>query len=214
MGFYVTIAFMEQLINLIEKAGYLVYGILFLTIFLESFPLTFFLPGDSLLFTTGFLASQGHFDLAILVGTLFVASFFGYIFSYKMGKKIRALVLRSNDRFWFKKRHLEYTENFYKKYGAKMIIIGRFVPVVRSFGPTLAGAVEMDYKKFLRYSIVGGIFWTGGVTSVGFYLGKLIPGADLYLTPIIIGIIVVSLVPSIVDFIRSRREKRKNIVQT
>jgi len=201
----------EYLIQIITVAGYFGYGVLFIIIFLESFPLTFFLPGDSLLFTTGFLASQGHFDLALLVGVLFIASTLGYIFSYKMGNKIRDIILNSNDRFWFKKKHLDYTESFYNKYGAKTIIIGRFVPIVRSFGPTLAGAVKMDYDKFVRYTFIGGIFWTGGVTSAGFYMGKAIPNADLYLTPIVLSIIVASLMPTIIEYIHVRRSKKKEV---
>ena len=200
---------MEHLINIIPVFGYFGYTILFLIIFFESFPPTFFLPGDSLLFTTGFLASQGYFNLALLVGTLFVASIFGYIFSYAMGKKLRNFVLHSNDRYWFKKKHLEYTEEFFNKYDTKTIIIGRFVPIVRSFGPTLAGAVNMDYREFIRYTTIGGFLWTGGITSIGFYLGKAIPGAHLYLTPIILAIIFVSLLPGIIEYIRAKRNKAK-----
>lgn len=206
-----TIPFMEHLINLIKEVGYFSYLLLFIIIFLESFPLTFFLPGDSLLFTTGFLASQGHFSLPLLVISLFVGSALGYIFSYKMGKKMRDYVLKSGDRFWFKKRHLDYTERFYNKYGAKTIIVGRFVPIVRSFGPTLAGAVEMNYEKFVRYTIFGGVFWSGGVTLGGYYLGRAIPDAHLYLTPIIIGIIVASLLPSVIEYIHVRRTKNSTI---
>ena len=202
---------MEHLISLITTVGYFGYGVLFLIIFFESFPPTFFLPGDSLLFTTGFLAAAGHFNIALLVGTLFVASILGYIFSYAMGKKLRDFILRSDDRYWFKKKHLEYTENFYAKYGAKTIVIGRFVPIVRSFAPILAGAAEVKYEKFIRYALLGGILWTGGVTLAGYYLGRLIPNTNLYLTPIIIGIIVVSLIPAVLEFIRSRRNKNKHI---
>jgi len=200
---------MDYLIHLIQSTGYWGYAILFLIIFLESFPPTFFLPGDSLLFTTGFLASQGYFNLALLVGVLFLASFFGYIFTYLMGKKLRDFILNSNDKYWFKRKHLEYTEQFYKKYGNKTIIIGRFVPVVRSFGPTLAGAVNMSRHTFIIDTLVGGILWTGGITSIGFYLGKIIPGAHLYLTPIVIGIIVVSLLPAIIEYIHSKRQTKK-----
>ena len=164
-----------------------------------------------MLFTTGFLASQGYFQVPFLIGTLFLASFFGYLFSYAMGKKLRDFIIQSNDRYWFKKKHIEYTEKFFAKYGAKTIIIGRFVPVVRSFGPTLAGAVQMEYRRFIRYNIVGGILWTCSVTLAGFYLGKIIPGAHLYLTPIIITIIFVSLLPAIIEYVRSR--KRKNVSQ-
>ena len=148
--------------------------------------------------------------MALLVGTLFVASIFGYIFSYAMGQKLRDFILRSNDRFWFKKKHLDYTEKFYSKYGARTIIIGRFVPIVRSFAPTLAGAVKMQYKKFITDTIIGGILWTGGITSVGYYLGRAIPSAHLYLTPIIIGIVFVSILPGIIEYIRNKRNKRSH----
>ncbi len=199
---------MEYLLEWIRIAGYFGYIILFVVIFLESFPLTFFLPGDSLLFTTGFLASQGHFDLALLVLTLFLASVFGYMFSYAMGQKLRDFILNSNDRYWFKKKHLEQTQRFFDKYGDKTIVIGRFVPVVRSFGPTLAGSVNMSYKKFIKGVFVGGILWTGGLTSIGFYLGKAIPGAHLYLTPIILAIVFVSILPVILEYFHSYRKKK------
>lgn len=197
---------MPYLIHLIQISGYFGYGILFIIIFFESFPPTFFLPGDSLLFTTGFLASQGYFNLALLVGVLFVASIFGYMFSYAMGQWLRDFILQSNNRYWFKKKHLDQTQKFFDKYGDKTIIIGRFMPIVRSFAPTLAGSVEMSYKKFIRDAIVGGLLWTGGMTSVGFYLGQVIPNAHLYLTPIILGIIFVSLLPGIIEYIREKKK--------
>lgn len=198
---------MDYLIYFITAVGYFGYAILFLIIFFESFPPTFFLPGDSLLFTTGFLASQGYFNLSLLVGVLFVASTLGYMFSYAMGQWLRDLILSSNDRYWFKRKHLDQTQRFFDKYGDKTVIIGRFVPVVRSFGPTLAGSVRMPYKRFIRDVMVGGILWTGGMTSVGFYLGRAIPGAHLYLTPIILAIIFVSLLPAIIEYIVERKIK-------
>lgn len=206
---------MEHLINFIQYAGYFGYAILFLIIFLESFPPTLFLPGDSLLFITGFLASQGHFDMVLLVSTLFVASVIGYIFSYSLGEKLRNFILRSNDKYWFKKKHIEYTENFYKKYGIKTLVIGRFVPIVRSFSPTLAGAVDMDYKTFIKYVVLGGFLWTGGVTSVGYYLGQVIPNAEKLLTPIVFGIIFVSLIPAfaehIIVWVKKYSNRKNNI---
>ena len=198
---------MDYLIHLIQVTGYFGYVILFIIIFFESFPPTFFLPGDSLLFTTGFLASQGHFDLALLVIVLYTASVLGYMFSYAKGQWLRDLILQSNDRYWFKKKHLDQTQHFFDKYGDKTIVIGRFVPVVRSFAPTLAGSVQMSYKKFVRDTLVGGLLWTGGVTSAGFYLGQALPGVDLYLTPIILGIIFVSLLPAVIEYIRERKKK-------
>lgn len=197
---------MEHLTNLITHVGVWGYVILFVIIFFESFPLTFYLPGDSLLFTTGFLASQGYFNLAILVGSLFIASILGYMFSYAMGQKIRDFILKSNDKYWFKKKHLDHTQRFFNKYGDKTIIIGRFVPIVRSFAPTLAGSVEMSYKKFIRDVVVGGAIWAGGITTLGYYIGQAIPSAHLYLTPIIMGIILLSLSPSVYEYIKARRE--------
>lgn len=202
----------EYLIKLIEISGYFGYGILFLIIFLESFPPTLFLPGDSLLFLTGFLASQGHFNIFLLIGVFFVASVSGYMFSYIMGEKIRDFILKSNDKYWFKKKHLVYTENFYQKYGSKMLLIGRFVPIVRSFGPTLAGTVDMNHQKFIRYNLIGGFLWVGIVTTLGFYLGRNIPDAEKFLTPIILTIIFVSLIPTLWEYVSTKiKESSKKI---
>lgn len=198
---------MEYIIKFIEVSGYLGYFVLFIIIFMESFPPTFFLPGDSLLFIVGFLASQGYFDIGLLVGILFLASVFGYIFSYSMGKWLREFILKSNDKYWFKKKHLDYTEEFYKKYGTKTLIIGRFVPIVRSFSPTLAGAVDMDYRKFIKYVLVGGFLWIGGMTSIGFHLGKIIPNAEKLLTPIVLLIIFVSLIPAFAEHVIQKIKK-------
>lgn len=205
---------MEHLINFIQFAGYYGYLVLFIIIFLESFPPTFFLPGDSLLFITGFLASQGYFNLGILVIVLFIASVVGYIFSYRMGERVRVFILNSNDKYWFKKKHLDYTEEFYKKYGIKTLVIGRFVPIVRSFSPTLAGAVDMNYKTFMKFVVLGGFLWIGGMTSVGFYLGRIIPNAESLLTPIVLSIVFVSLIPTfaehLIKLIKDRLNKKSN----
>jgi len=202
---------MDHLISFITGLGYFGYVILFIIIFFESFPLTFFLPGDSLLFTTGFLASQGYFNLPCLIATLFLASILGYMFSYATGQKIRDFILRSNDKYWFKKKHIDYTQDFYQKYGAKTLVFGRFIPIVRSFAPTLAGAVQMQYRQFIKFVFIGGFLWTVGITLIGFYLGRAIPGVHLYLTPIIIAIIFVSFLPAIIEFIRNRVKKNKAI---
>lgn len=200
---------MEHLVNLIKEVGVYGYVILFIIIFFESFPLTFYLPGDSLLFTTGFLASQGYFSIAILLPTLFVASVLGYNFSYFMGHRLRDFIIKSNDRYWFKKKHLDYTKAFFDKYGDKTVIIGRFVPIVRSFAPTMAGSVHMHFKKFTFDSVMGGFIWTFGVTLLGYYLGKAIPEAEKYLTPIIMVIILISLSPSVYEYWKSTKENKK-----
>lgn len=195
---------MHDLVSLVQKVG---YPGLFLIIFLESFPLTFFLPGDSLLFTTGFLASQGFLDLHILIPTVFVAAILGYVFSYSVGQRIIRRFFTDPKARIFNPKHLEYTERFFAKYGAKTIIIGRFVPVVRSFSPSLAGMIQMKYNKFLQYTFVGGVFWAAGVTTAGFYLGKAIPRANEYITPLTIIIIIVSVIPALYEYYTKDRKK-------
>ncbi len=200
---------MDYLIHFISVFGNFGYAFLFCIIFLESFPVTFFLPGDSLLFTTGFLASQGQFNLGLLALTFFLAGTIGYVLSFYAGKKFKDIVFDGIPRKWLNPKHVEETHKFFEKYGAKTIIIGRFIPVVRSFSPFIAGAVEMDYKDFLKYTLAGGVLWTCGVTSVGFYLGKSIPGLQLHLTPIILAIVFVSILPTIIEYILNKRKKNE-----
>ncbi len=195
---------MQSLISLVTSIGYI--G-LFIIIFLEcGFPATFFLPGDSLLFATGFLASGGHLSIAILIPTLFVAGVLGYICNYWISKFFGPKIFNNTKSFWFNPKRLEKAHEFFEKYGAKTILLGRFVPVVRSFAPAVAGAAGMSYKKFMIYNVLGGIFWAGGMTLIGFFLGKTFPQAHLYLTPIIVGIVFVSVLPSVVDYISNRKK--------
>jgi membrane-associated protein len=196
---------MDYLLHFITTVGPWGYVIVFLIIFLESFPPTFFLPGDSMLLTTGFLASQGIFKLPVLIAVFFVGSFLGYVFSYAMGVRMRKFVLSKNDTFWFKKKHIEYTERFFEKYGIKTIIFGRFIAVVRSFAPFLAGAVQMAYGKFIKYSLLGALLWTTLLPIAGFYLGRIFPGAHLHLEPIIIAIVVVSLIPAMYEYYSEKK---------
>ncbi|MES2213412.1 MAG: VTT domain-containing protein [Patescibacteria group bacterium] len=198
---------MESLIALVQKIG---YPGLFAIIFFESFPLTLFLPGDSLLFTTGFLASQGILRIDILILVIFIAAVLGYLFSYSLGHYIVKKFFTKDSKY-FKQKYIDYTQEFFDKYGAKTIIIGRFVPIVRSFAPTLAGIAKMKYEKFVRYTFIGGVFWAGGMTLVGFYLGKAIPNATSYLTPIIVGIVFISVLPSAIEYIvKTRKAKIEN----
>ncbi len=198
---------MPDLIHILDKVGYI--G-LFLVIFFEcGVPITFFLPGDSLLFTTGFLASQGHLNIFILIPILFVAAILGYLFGYGLGKKIGETLFTREDSFWFNKKRLNYAREFFEKYGAKTILLGRFVPVVRTFSATVAGAVGMDYRKFVLFTFIGGALWAIGVTLLGFFLGKIMPDAHLYLTPIILGIVFVSILPGIIEYINNQLKKKR-----
>jgi len=201
---------MEYLVLIIDMFGYFAYVTLFVVVFLESLPPTFILPGDSMLFLSGVLASQGYFSLPLLILTFFLAGVSSYILSYMFGKKMRDFIVQSNDKYWFKKRHIDYTENFYNKYGGKMILFGRFVTVVRSFGPTFAGAAKMDYRKFLHYTVWGGLVWAVSLPLLGYYLGGIIPNPDSLIIPIMIGVVLVSVIPAAGEYAYRKWKERQN----
>ncbi|MES2087980.1 MAG: VTT domain-containing protein [Patescibacteria group bacterium] len=164
----------------------------------------FFLPGDSLLFTAGLVASQGYLHFwVILFGTV-LAAIAGDSVGYAFGRKVGPKLFTREDSWLFKKSHLEHTKNFYEKYGKKTIILARFVPIVRTFAPILAGVGGMDYKTFISYNIIGGVAWAGGMVTLGFTLGKTIPSIDRYILPIVLGIIVVSLLPTLFEYLRKK----------
>ncbi|MES2223514.1 MAG: VTT domain-containing protein [Patescibacteria group bacterium] len=165
----------------------------------------FFLPGDTLLFTAGLLASQNLLSLPpLLVGGILFAILgdnVGYLFGKKIGPK---LFTREHSFFW-NKDHIEKSHKFFEKYGKKAIILARFMPIVRTFTPILAGVGTMEYKTFLRYNIVGGILWVSGLTLCGYFFGKIIPDPDKYLLPIILLITIVSLLPALKEFINRKK---------
>lgn len=184
-----------DLISLVKTAGYLgVFGI----VFLESGMLVgFFFPGDSLLFTAGFLASQGYLDITFLMIGCFIAAVAGDTAGYFIGAKLGPKIFNKDNSFFFQKKHLERAQKFYDKHGGKTIILARFIPVIRAFAPVVAGAGKMDYKRFVTFNLVGGVLWAIGVTSAGYYLGSLVPDVDKYLLPIIGLIILASILPAL-----------------
>ncbi len=171
----------------------------------------FFLPGDSLLFTAGLLASQGHFNIVLLWLGAMVCAIAGDSVGYAFGKRVGLSLLTREDSFFFRKAHIHKTEAFYQKHGKKTIILARFIPVVRTFAPILAGVGNMEYKTFLKYNVVGGILWTSLLLVLGFSLGTLIPSIDRYLLPILVGIIFVSFLPIIGEWWKSRGDKHTTI---
>lgn len=190
-----------DLAKIIESVG--LAGI-FLVIFAETGLLVgFFLPGDSLLFTAGFLASKGIFNLAILAVGCFIASVLGNFVGYAFGHKVGRRLFDREDSIWFHKKHLLRAEEFYKKHGGKTIILARFIPIIRVFAPIVAGMGKMHYKTFVFYNILGGAFWTFGLTTAGFYLGKTVPDVDKYLLPIVVTIIVVSFLPTAIGIFKN-----------
>ena len=165
-----------DLVSLIQTVGYL--GI-FAIVFLESGLLVgFFFPGDSLLFTAGFLASQGFFDIKVLIFGCFIAAVLGDTIGYLIGAKLGPKIFTKENSILFHKKHLERAQRFYDKHGGKTIILARFIPVIRAFAPVVAGAGKMNYKKFLIFNLVGGVLWAIGVTLAGYFLGSLI--SDFY----------------------------------
>jgi len=182
---------------------------LFLIVFAESGLLIgFFLPGDSLLFTAGLLSSQGKFGLnfpLILVGC-FLAAVIGDQVGYQFGKHVGPSLFRRPNSRIFKQTHVDRTRAFFEEHGPKTIVLARFVPVVRTFAPILAGVGEMPYRVFTRYNVVGAFLWAVGVTTAGYVLGTTIPSIDRYLLPIIFVIILLSLLPPLLEYRRHRKQ--------
>lgn len=178
---------------------------LFGIVFAESGLLVgFFLPGDSLLFTAGFLASQGFFDISILVLICFTAAILGDSFGYAFGKRIGPKIFTKEDSLFFQKRNLERASNFYQKHGGKAIILARFMPVVRTFAPILAGIGRMKYGSFLFFNVLGGFLWSVGLTLLGYWLGSVIPNVDRYIVPLVILIIFLSLLPPLLHILKDK----------
>lgn len=196
---------MFDLIALIKAAGYLgLFGIIFAE---SGLFFGFFLPGDSLLFTAGFLASKGFLNIYLLVGLTFLGAIMGDNTGYWFGKKTGPKIFNKEDSFLFRKDHVTKAENFFKKYGPKTIIFARFVPIVRTFAPILAGVGKMHYKTFFFYNLVGGLLWTAGLSFLGYFLGQLVPSIDKYLLPIIGLIILVSIAPNIYQILKMKFKK-------
>ena len=188
--------------TILPTIGYI--GI-FAVVFAESgLFIGFFLPGDSLLFTAGFLASQEIFDIRILSLLCFIAAVTGDSVGYAFGRHIGPRLFTREDSWLFHKKHLAKAQHFYEKHGKKTIVIARFMPIVRTFAPIVAGIGNMHYKTFITYNIVGGFLWGIGVTVAGYFLGKVIPDVDKYLIPIVVVIIIASILPSVIHLIKER----------
>ena len=193
--------------DLIETVGYV--GI-FAIVFAETGLLIgAFLPGDSLLFTAGFLASQGHLNIWILVPLCFIAAVIGDATGYSIGLRFGRSLFRKPESRFFKPEYLVKSEAFFEKHGGKAIILARFMPIVRTFAPVIAGVSSMQYRKFAVYNVVGAVFWAIGVTVAGYFLGKSIPSVDRYLLPIIAAIILVSVAPSVIHVWRESGDEIK-----
>jgi len=192
--------------TLIQTHGSWVHGILFVIVFCETgFVVTPFLPGDSLLFAVGTFAARGSLDLITALVVLSAAAILGDTANYWIGHFVGPRVFHRDDVRWLNRKHLDRTHEFFEKYGAKTIILARFVPIVRTFAPFVAGIGAMTYGKFLLYNVVGGLLWVLSITLAGYFFGN-IPVVRRHFTLVIIGISVVSVLPAITETLRHRRK--------
>ncbi|CAN5815920.1 MAG: DedA family protein [Acidimicrobiia bacterium] len=183
---------------------------LFLIVFAESgLFFGFFLPGDSLLFTAGLFAADGILNLPLILIGCFIAAVTGDQVGYWFGKRVGPALFRRPDSRLFRQEYVERAQGFFSRHGAKTIVLARFVPIVRTFAPILAGVGRMPYRTFLSFNVIGGLLWAVGVTLLGFWLGNLIPDIDRYLLPIIAVIIALSVLPMAFEWWRRRREPAK-----
>jgi membrane-associated protein len=192
-------------VAIISALGYL--G-LFAIVFAESgLFFGFVFPGDTLLFTAGLLASQHILYFPLLLAIIPVAAILGDSAGYAFGKWVGPRIFVKEDSLLFNKHHVKRAEMFYEKYGPRAVILARFVPVVRTFVPIVAGVGSMPYKTFLIFNVIGGVLWGAGIVSLGYFLGAAFPQTEKYLTPIIIVIIIVSLFPLLLEWLAHRREQ-------
>ncbi|MCC6437003.1 MAG: VTT domain-containing protein [Acidimicrobiales bacterium] len=181
---------------------------LFLIIFAESGLLIgFFLPGDSLLFTAGLLSSQDKLpNIALLVLGCVIAAISGDQAGYVFGRRVGPALFRRPDSRLFKQANVEKARAYFEEHGSKTIVLARFVPIVRTFAPIVAGVSHMPYRTFVMFNVVGGVLWAAGVTTLGYVLGATVPSSDKYLLPAVGVIIVVSLIPVALEIRKARRE--------
>ncbi len=188
---------------------------MFAIIFAETGLLVgFFLPGDSLLFTAGFLASQGYLDISLLLVVCFVAAVVGDATGYAIGRNYGRKLFEREDSKLFRKEYLLRAEQFFVKHGGKAVILARFIPIVRTFVPVVSGMGAMEYRRFAFFNVTGALLWAVGVTLAGYFLGTTIPNIDRYLLPIIFLILVVSILPPVIHIWRENGDQIKAFVQT
>lgn len=197
---------LDKYLNLaIQSYGNWIYFVLFAVIFCETgLVVTPILPGDSLLFAIGAFCAAGSLDITKTLFLLSAAAILGDTLNYWIGKRMGPKVFHYNDSRIFKKEYLQKTHQFYEKYGGKTIIIARFVPIVRTFAPFVAGVGAMTYGKFLFYNVIGGLFWVFSVTLAGYFFGNIGVVRNNF-TAVILAIVVISVLPGVFEYLRHRK---------
>jgi membrane-associated protein len=204
-GFVELLGQLHNLQGLIEWGG---LALLVAIVFAETGLLFgFFLPGDSLLFTAGLLAAAGLFDVRWLIVSLILAAIAGDTVGYMTGKHLGRRLFHKPDSKIFKQEYLQKAEKFYEVHGAKTIVLARFIPIIRTFAPIVAGIGHMEYRKFIMYNVMGGILWVFSMVASGYYLVKFVPGIKDYLHYVIGAIIILSLIPVVHEYLKAKRSK-------
>jgi len=199
----------EALDMILNRFGGWTYLVLFVVIFCETgLVVTPFLPGDSLLFVLGTLCGVGKLDPLLTVGVLVVAAICGDNSNYWIGRVVGPAVFHRESSRFLNRKHLDNTHTFFEKHGGKTVIIARFMPIVRTFSPFVAGIGKMTYAKFLAFSVCGAILWVGGFVGLGYAIGNL-PWVRRYFSIVIYGIILLSITPGLIEFIKARRAAKR-----
>jgi membrane-associated protein len=197
----------DHLQQLVNDYGSWIYAILFVIVFCETGLVVLpFLPGDSMLFAAGTIAAVGDMNIFMLIGLLIIAAILGDFVNFEIGKHFGQKLFANPNSKIFKQSYLEKTHNYYEKYGGRTIIIARFIPIVRTFAPFVAGMGRMHYGEFIRYNIIGAVAWVVIFTLLGYFFGQL-PFVKEHFSWIMIGIIVFSVLPMIIEIIRHRMAK-------
>jgi len=206
---YSLLALDQTVTQLAAQHGHWIYLLLFLVIFAETGLVVFpFLPGDSILFIAGTVVATADLNIHVLALVLTAAAILGDTVNYSVGHYVGPRAFDKPDSRWFKQEYLRRTQAFYDRYGGVTIIIGRFVPIIRTFAPFLAGVAGMTYRRFLSYNVVGGIAWIGSLVYAGYLFGN-IPWVKQNLTLIVLAIVAVSLMPAISTFVSEHREQKR-----
>jgi membrane-associated protein len=170
----------------------------------------FFLPGDNLIFIAGLLCATKpellNVSYPVLLLLMTLAAILGNVFGFWFGKKAGTALYSRKDSFFFRKSHLETTKAFYEKHGGKTLILGRFIPIIRTFAPIFAGVTNIEFRKFMLYNVIGALGWIGGISWTAFYLGKEFPGVQNHLGAIFISLIVLTAIPLVIAFVKSRKK--------
>ena len=198
--------FLTDVRGLVQAGGYVALSII---VFIETgLMVGFFLPGDSLLVTAGLFAAKGDLNIIHLILLLSVCAIAGDATGYYIGWKLGPALFRKEDSLLFKKKHLVATHEFYEKHGGKTIIIARFVPIIRTFAPVVAGMANMSYRRFALFNIIGGIGWVTSMTMIGYLLVTIFPATEKHIEKVIIIVIFLSVLPGVIEWWRQKRKSR------